>query len=728
LKAELQDARSAAPSPGEGRGRWIAALLGIALATFLVYAPVAENGFVTYDDPEYIYDNPHVRGGLSLEGMGWAFSAFHSSNWHPVTWLSHMLDCQLFGLEAGSHHLVSVALHALNAALLFLLLAHATRRFLASLVIAGLFALHPLRVESVAWASERKDLLCALALFLLCFAYARHRRTGSLRSYLWALALFAIGLAAKPMLVSVPVLLLILDRWPLSRKAFATARSPRAATSPGPPGDGPFGGAVGYGSLLEKIPFFLLSAASIGLTLFGQAAGGSLRSIEALPIAARLSNAVLATTTYLTRSVLPLDLAYFHPHPALTTPAHSPWSAAFFVSLIVLAGITAAAVLLRRRHPYLLAGWLWYLVMLAPVVGIVQVGEQAWAERYAYLPLIGVYTGAVLWVADVLDRRARWRPAGLAVAAFALIAAGVKTRLHVATWRDSRALYSHALDATHNNYAAHHGLANVLSGAGDRKAATEHHRRALAIYPGYAPAHFDLGLLHQEAGELEPAIASYRLALRSQPGLVVAHLNLGSALASQWQASPEASRSSATLVEALAAFEKTIELAPDHPDAFLNLGGLSLMAGRIPQAVDSLERAAELRGDAPTLRMLGLAYLQAQRHPMAARSLERSLTLGSPDPSLASLLADLLATCPDLGDPGEKALRWANFAVSKTLERDPKALEALAAALARAGDFEGATDRQQQAIQATRGNPAALRERLDTYSSGRVFQHVHGAQ
>jgi len=598
----------------------------LVVASVLVYAPVGEHGFVTYDDPEYIEQNPRVSGGLTLQGIGWAFTAFHSSNWHPLTWLSHMLDCELFGLEAGKHHAMAVVWHALNACLLLLLLLQARPErddTFPAFLVAALFALHPLRVESVAWASERKDLLSAFFLFLLLMAYGHYVRTGSRRAWVGSIVLYACGLASKPMLVSVPVLLWMVDRWPLRRG------SPTA--SPTRPSEGPTGGPPGGPSWLgnlhirDKLPFLLLSAASVVLTLLSQAAGGALRSIESLPLAARLSNAVIATATYLGKSLAPAGLAYFHPHPALSEAAtYTPWSPSFFASLAVVLGLSVLAVRVHRRLGALTFGWFAYLLLLTPVIGLVQVGEQAWAERYAYLPLIGIYIAVVFPLSDRLTARPSWRRALVGLALLTLPLLAWRTRDHLATWESSTRLYRNALEVTHNNYAAHHLLGNLSADQGRPQSAERHYRAALAIRPDYGPSHYGLGLLSQDAGELEAAIVSYREATRHDPGLAQAWLNLGSALAASWQSGPPRARTSERLMEARAAFERVLELIPDQPEALLNLGGLCLMAGESQAAIECLERLTRVRPDALSHGLLATAYEQAGRHTEAEQARARA--------------------------------------------------------------------------------------------------------
>ncbi len=704
----------------------------LVLATLLVYAPAARHEFVSYDDPDYVVDNPHVNRGLSWEGVRWSLTESHASNWHPLAWLSHMLDVEVFGLDAGKHHLVNVALHAANAVLLLLALRSLTGALWPSALVAALFALHPLRVESVAWIAERKDLLAGSFFFLLLLAHARHARFQSASSFALVLAVFALGLLAKPMLVTAPFVLLLLDLWPLGRLASrhpardlpSLAPTHPPSLAPGHPGarraeghPGKTGlGRRGYRLLLEKVPLLLLAALSCAITLRSQQQGGSLYTLEAIPFASRLANAPAACVLYLQRFFWPAGLASFYPHPALVEPGRAPWNAGAIAALVLLLLASALALACLRSRPWLFVGWCWFLGMLVPVIGLVQVGEQALADRYAYLPLIGIQIALVWSGADLVRRWPALRlPLALASAG-ALGALALAARSQLRCWKDSGALYERAIAVTERNYAARVGLASVRLRAGGVRDARRLLEEALAIHPRYAPALYDLALLEQQQGNAERAIDLYREALASLPDLAAAHLNLGVLLAERGE-----------VVDAALEFERVLALAPDHPDAHFDLGQLLLAHGQVDEAIAHLEQAVGVRPEfTAAWEKLGSAYEALGRHAPALRALRRAAADPARRPA-AVLLAWILGTASEdeLRD-GAEARRWAELAVRASDRADPDALEALAAALAEQGDFARAAEIQREAIELLPpGRQAQARQRLERYRSSEPVRHAH---
>jgi tetratricopeptide (TPR) repeat protein len=717
-----------APAHSCHERRWLVVLACLLVASVAVtYAPATGFESVSYDDPDYVFQNPLVRQGLTWEGLHWALtSRAHASNWHPLTWLSHMLDVELFGLDAGRHHRTSVALHALNGVLLLLALRALTGQLWPAALCAFLFALHPLRVESVAWISERKDLLAGTFFCLLLLCWARHARQGAWGgAYLGALALFALGLAAKPMLVSAPFVLLLLDAWPLSRIAgqrpaspasTATPSAPTPIPSPAPTHPGMTAGSrAGHRVWLEKLPLLLLAAGSCLVTLQSQKQGGALSSLESVPLGARIANAPLACLSYLGSFFWPSGLCYFYPHPALLFPERSPWSAGALGAALLLLALSGLALRQRRARPWLAVGWSWFLVMLLPVIGLVQVGEQARADRYAYLPLIGIQL-ALAWSAlELAARRPRLRPllAGSALAALLLLAGA--SRRQLAHWQDSEALYARAIAVSDGNYAARVGLANLRARAGDPGAARQLYEEALAIHPRYAPALYGLALLEQEAGRSGRALELYRAALASLPGLSAARVNMGRLLAQRGE-----------VVEAALEFERVLELEPGQPDASFNLAQLLLGHGELEAARAHLWQAVAARPDfAAAWERLGATEEALGRHAQALDALRRAASAAD-QAGAARLLAWILATAAEdeLRD-GAEARRWAHSALAARA-RDPGALEALAAALAEQGDFGGAGALQEQALALLApGEQAEARARLELYRAGRPFRHGH---
>jgi tetratricopeptide (TPR) repeat protein len=484
----------------------------LVLLTLAALGGVGRNGFINFDDDAYLTANPMVAGGLTPEGLAWAFTTTHAANWHPLTWLSHQLDVTLFGLEPGPHHLVGLAIHAANGILLFLVLTGATGAPWRSFLVAALFAVHPLRVESVAWAAERKDLLAALFTLLSLRAWLAHLRAPSGGRYAPALLLYALALLAKPMAVTFPFLLFLLDWWPLGRV--------RPGWRPwGRPGGGPPGHLLYL--VAEKFPFLLLATLAGAVTFEAQRSGGAMRvGLEAgFPL--RASNALLSWWRYLSTTAWPRDLALLYPLPEAVPPWWH-WGGA----LLALLAVTLLALRLSRRSPWLGAGWLWYLGTLLPVIGLVQVGAQARADRYTYLPLVGIGLAAAWVLAEAAGRLPprRLTLAGLAAAILLVLAA--VTRLQTARWRDSATLYRHTLAVTARNGIIHHQLANALAAGGDDREAVAHYRRVLAIQPLHVPTHNNLGASLARLGRTEEAAYHFRTALTLDPAYVPALLNL----------------------------------------------------------------------------------------------------------------------------------------------------------------------------------------------------------
>jgi len=666
--------------------------MALVVATFAVYSPVARNEFVTFDDPDYIVDNPGVNEGLSWDGVAWACTAFHSSNWHPLTWMSHQLDVTLFGLDAGRHHLMSVGLHALGAALAFAALFLATRQLWASAWVAAIFALHPLRVESVAWASERKDVLAGLFFWLTLLLYVRYARRPSRSAYLAALGAFALGLLSKPMLVTVPFVLLLLDRWPLER--WNTVGAKRL--------------------VMEKLPFFLLVAASTLVTLSAQNAGRAVQSLARIPSEARISNALSAYGTYLWKTVWPTDLAFFHPHPLLSRLDWRPWETSASIGLVLLAAVSLLAWRRRDRFPAELVGWFWFVGMLFPVIGLVQVGEQAWAERYAYLPLVGITLVVAAQGAAQVRRTAALKLPLAALALATVLACGFLSWKQVRTWRDSGTLYRHALRVTEGNFRAWLGLGNLFQRDGDPETAVHSYSQALEIRPDYAPALFNRGLVHQTTGNTQAAIADFERAIASDPLYVPPYLNLSEVLARTGRIDVAGE----VLVRLLARY-------PDEPNAHYNLGLVRIEEEDDEAALEHLRRAARQTPEEPQIRhALGKVCARAGLRAEAIEHLRAACELAPERSPAAAQLAWILATAPeeDLRDE-EEALRWAGYALDVRAAGSLEVLEALAAALANAGRYDEACDWQTKAVErAPLDRRGLLRRRLHLYEQGKPFR------
>jgi Tfp pilus assembly protein PilF len=541
--------------------RWI--VPGLVLLTIAAFWRVVTCGFVGYDEPVFITENEYVRGGLTLRGLRWAFGVHPPSQYHPLTWLSHMLDCQLFGLWAPGHHLVSLALHACAAVLLDLFLKRATGSVWRSAAVAAFWAVHPLRVESVAWAAERKDVLSALFGFLTLLAYARYAERPDGRRYLAVLGAYALCLLSKPMLVTLPALLLLLDYWPLRR--WGPAAEPIPGVVPRrwfPPAR----------LWMEKLPMLAMAAASAYLTLLTQRASGALKPLESYPAGARLANAVVAYAWYLQKLVWPSGLAFFYPFRA-------DWPARrVALSAALLLGVTALAVAQARRRPHLFAGWGFYLVALLPVIGVVQAGGQSFADRYTYVPIIGVLM-MLAWSIPAGAARAAIGPAAAALLAFVLA-----TNIQVGYWRTGEALYTRALRVTTGNVVAHNNLGMELLDRGDVRGARDQFIDALKAWPGYALARYNLGNAELRSGDAGRAEDQYRRALALDPGYADAHNNLGLVLAGRGR-----------FDEALEHYGQALDRKPGDANIYFNLGNALADLGRFDAAAEAYQQALALR-------------------------------------------------------------------------------------------------------------------------------------
>src|SRR6266436_473608 len=433
--------RAQSISPRKVSRWWLTIGICIALAglTWLVFGQTLWHDFINYDDQRYVYENTKITGGLSISGIAWAFTHIHSLNWHPLTTISHMLDCQLYGLNAGWHHFTNVLLHTLAAILLFLALQQMTGAVWQSAFVAALFAIHPLRVESVAWIAERKDVLSGVCFMLTLLAYVYYTHAPSLRRYLGVVLVFVLGLMSKPMLVTLPFVLLVLDYWPLRRIGRQTSYAGRQLLIP----------------LLEKIPLIALSAVSSVVTFFAQK--GAVGFTEQLPISARINNAVVSYVAYMWQMLWPVRLAVFYPHPE-----HRLRLWEIISCLVILICITAVAIALRKQRPYFITGWLWYLGMLVPVIGLVQVGWQSRADRYTYLPQIGLYVVATWAVADLTGLWRRQRTILSAAAILTIAVLSWRAWIQTSYWRDSETLFTHVLAVTSNNGVAENNLGIVF--------------------------------------------------------------------------------------------------------------------------------------------------------------------------------------------------------------------------------------------------------------------------
>jgi hypothetical protein len=525
----------------------ITAILLLTAVVLTLYWPVTGFEFIAMDDNLYLLDNPDIQKGISLKGISWAMTTFYTTNWHPLTWLSLMADYELYGLTAAGYHISNLLLHLLNTLLLFLLLRRVTGEIWKCLAVAALFAVHPLNIESVAWIAERKNVLSTLFWILTLLAYVRYvERPGWFR-YLQATFLFALGLMAKPMLVTLPFVLLLLDYWPLRRFSPVTegVRTWRA------------GLVDNWHSLRcllkEKIPFFILSLSSVLITLYAAKIGGAVKSITDFPFSGRIGNALIAYVSYLDKMVWPVDLAIFYPYPT-SRPVWQCASAVFF-----LTAITVFVVLKRRKHPYLVTGWFWYLITLLPVIGIIQVASQSMANRYAYVPLVGIFLLIAWGIPALLRSQASHRYLPVAAVSLILIFS-FSTWAQLPHWRSSEAVFQYAIKVTEDNFIAHYGMGDIWQSRGDFRMARLHYKEALRIKPGYAEVHNNLSVILMKEGRIAEADTGFRKALKYKPDLAEAHNNIGSSLTCQEK-----------YQEAAAHFTRALELKPGYNVAKTNL-------------------------------------------------------------------------------------------------------------------------------------------------------------
>jgi tetratricopeptide (TPR) repeat protein len=680
----------------------------LAAVIWVVFGQTLGHEFINYDDEAYVYENPEVARGMTLQGIVWAFTHVHSANWHPLTWISHMLDCQLYGLNPGGHHLTNILLHTATAILLFLVLRRMTGALWRSAFVAAVFAIHPLRVESVAWVAERKDVLSGVFFMLTLGAYVRYaRRPWSPVRYGLVVLLFALGLMCKPMLVTLPLVLLLLDYWPLKRFSRPALGDGKAR-----PVDMPGNFSVPLRLIVEKVPLLALSGAACVATLFAQTVARS--SFEQISLPLRVGNASISYVAYLGQMFWPSGLAVLYPFAAGGVGVSR-----VVLSLVVLAGISTGVFVLRRR-PYFLTGWLWYLIMLVPVIGIVRVGFQAQADRYTYLPQIGLYL-LLTWAAA--DLCAGWRHRRVVLggcSTILLVALIFCARTQASYWRNSELLWTHTLACTADNFIGHNNLGNVLLQKGKVDEAIAHYQRALEIKPDYAEAHNNLGNALLQKGSVDEAIAHYQRALQIKPDYAEAHYNLGEALLKK-----------GSVDEAIAHYQKALQIKPDYAEACYNLGNALFQKGKVDEAIAHFQKALQIKPDyAKAHNNLGNALLQKGSMDEAIAHFQRALQITPDSAEARNNLAWVLATCPQASlRNGNKAVELAQRANQLAGDGNPAVLGTLAAAYAEAGRFPEAVATAQRALQlaGTQSNTAladALRSQMKLYQAGSPFHYT----
>ncbi len=744
----------------------------LAVATLLLYWPATRNGFVNLDDHDYILDNAHVTAGLTWSGILWAMRSGYASNWHPLTWISHMLDCQLFGLNPWGHHLTNVLLHVANSVLVFVLLRRLTGSLWRSAFVAAFFAWHPLHVESVAWASERKDVLSAffgLLTLLAWTAYVGKSKVQSPKSkvcYALALLFFALGLMSKSMLVTLPCVMLLMDYWPLRRTATPSPPSGEKAGVRGfvaaqgrmegggnklewrvecHPPEPPTLLSLPWGRLLvEKIPFFALALAASVVTYLVQQKAGAMTSLEQLPLTTRVANASLAYFQYLSKALWPVDLAAFYPfdrHPPVVLVAASLTLLVLFSSLFMLAA---------KRRPYLFTGWFWFVGMLVPTIGLVQVGSQSMADRYMYLPSIGLFTALVWGLVDFL--RPSSRKVLAAAGAAALAGCIVLTAIQIGYWRDSETLFSRAIAVTRDNYVAYNGLGGALDAEHRSQEAFTNYALAVQINPRYPEGQYNLGTALLDQGQLDDAITHLTAALARNPDYGPAHANLGKALMKQGkldeaaahlrqavELSPDyapAHYNYATLLlrqskldDAIAEFRQAVRLQPGYGEAEGNLGVALMTQGRAAEGITHLTESVRLQPTDPSSHFnLALAFASQHQMTKAIAQYREILRLNPDHAAALNNLAWLLACDPQAAiRNGPEAVRLAQRACELSANQQAAPVITLAAAQAECGRFSEATTAAQKAIDLATAahdadNLAKSQRLLALFQSGQPFR------
>jgi tetratricopeptide (TPR) repeat protein len=575
-----QDMMTASPGRWSVTGRQLHLLICLSLAavTLAVFWNVQFHDFILYDDLSYVVLNRHVQSGLTGGSILWAVTTLEMSNWHPLTWISLMLDYDLFRLNPAGYHWTNLLIHIASAILLFSVLKRMTEDIWKSALVAVLFAIHPLHVESVAWVSERKDVLSAFFWFLTMGAYVRYTERPGAGNYFLIIAAFSLGLLAKPMLVTLPFVLILLDIWPLRRLPVPFTRSNKTLSD-----DVGDRGVTWLHALREKLPLFFLALLSSVVTYLAQMSWKAIPSLEALPLETRMANALIAYVQYIAKMLWPADLAFFYPYAAWW----SPWMVSGAV--LLLTGLTILTMSVLERRPYLAVGWLWYLGTLVPVIGIVQVGSQAMADRYTYIPLIGLFI-LIAWGVPELFGNLRFRKPFLSVLSVVIVSvlAGCSWQ-QVQQWKNSVTLFERALSVTSRNYLAHNNLGVALFFEGRIEDAIRHYTQALRIKPNFADARINIGVAQAAQGKYDEAICHYREALRIRPDDAGTHNNIGVALAAQGK-----------VEGAIDHYTQALRISPDHEKARANLA--AALAGREEQRkiVDPVNdvQGGSLRGPA----------------------------------------------------------------------------------------------------------------------------------
>jgi len=546
--------------------RFLLICIFLAVSVFALYWPVHNHDFIRYDDDTYITLNRNVHSGINCKNICWAFTKYHSNNWHPVTWISHMLDCKIFGLNAGAHHLVNVFFHIINTLLLFIVFKRMTKALWISAFIAAVFGLHPLHTESVAWIAERKDVLSTFFWLLTMLAYFYYTKKRNVQRYLLTLVLFVLGLMAKPMLVTLPFVLLLLDYWPLERMRFSKSKQIPINTKVNNVIEQK---PISY-LFLEKIPFFIFAFLSSIVTFIVQRNSGAVKTIDSIDITSRIGNAFVSYIGYISKVFWPSKLAILYPYPLNGLPVIK-----VIICALALVGITAFVILLSRRRKYFVTGWFWYIVTLIPVIGLVQVGMQSMADRYTYIPMTGLLIIIAYGISELIKNR-KYRNTVLSVLSIAILfSMFVKTSMQLKYWQNSQTLFERTLEVTQNNYIIENNYANYLCANGQIEQAIAHLNKSLAIKPDSGEAHNNLANIFNSQGNIDKAIEHYKISIKFEPDSPQAHHNFAIALTKKNM-----------IDQAINEYNIALHLDPSNVESLSNLGFLMAQKGNYKEAFD----------------------------------------------------------------------------------------------------------------------------------------------
>jgi len=681
---------------------------GLVLATLVAYEPIRHNEFVNYDDDTYITDNLHVKGGITQQSVIWAFTKPYRANWHPLTWLSHMLDCEIYGLNPLGHHITNVLIHIASSLLLFLLLSRMTRAVWPSAFVAAVFALHPVHVGSVAWAAERKDMLSGLFWMLTMLAYVRYAERPNFRRYSLVLLAFVMGLMSKPMLVTLPFVLILLDWWPLERVAWRNDKQIVSASHRTRPTNRK---VSVWHIIVEKIPLFVLSGILSVVTFAVQRHGGTVPTLAMIPLDLRFTNTFISYIRYIGKTIWPSRLAVFYPFPRELSPA----IVVICVLLVVLLSIFS--IYIGRRRKYAAVGWLWYVGTLVPVIGLVQVGSQSIADRYMYLPMVGLLIIAGWAVKDLVASRPRWRIVAAVSAVALLSSAVILTRTQLRHWQNDMTLFGHALKVTENNSLAEFNYGCDLYGAGRFDEAEPHFRNAIRISPALDDARTYLGEVLLIQGKLNEAVACFNELLAHRQDSAEAYYHLAVALNRQKKYD-----------EAIKHFAKTLELDPKYPDAHNKMGTVLAAAGRFDEAIVHFNEALRIDpNQAEMYANIGAAYNKSGRYDQAIQNWTRAIEINPNSVGVLNNLAWLLASADDVSaQDANRAIELAERACEMTGHKKAGLLDTLAAAYAAGGRFDDAIKTADQALSIAKaaGQEEIVREvqsRMEFYRAGQRY-------